>query len=265
MDTEKLKELLSEIKKMQVRASQDIPANNGTTVGGHISRKRVAKLRIPELEREYALYLRNHIVPIIVAGSTASEFVSMATSLNNIVSVDGEGLYKEIIKKLPKEAGNGKMGPKAIVDTISRLFTDVASEASVVSYPSIFYKGSRSFAVKNTQDLERLVKRTLNDTVGPQMALVFNLKEIANQAIKNEFSSQFLPVLVAVSDENLVSDILKGSEELLGMSFLLISGETQSNMEEKALASSKEVDEKSISTALNKVKQAIKKMKGKTK
>ena len=259
---DQLKSLLEEIGATQKRAVAEIPKNNGTTMQGHISRKRAAELRVPELKREYRNALAKHVLPIIVTGSLSQDFVKLAAEKVGALSVDGEGLYKELLSRMPKEASSGRMTTKVIVDVLTRHFMDVANESDVVSYPSVSHNNRKSFAVKNKSDLDRLIKTTVNASAGSEFSLIYNLNTIRDKALEIEFSSTILPVLVQVSDESIVDDLLTSYKTFSGATYLLTAGELSSSLNEKALVALDSVDEDSVSNALKKVKNTLKKKKG---
>lgn len=259
---QELKLLLEEISRTGKMADLKVSAKNSGTVQNLLGRKRSAQLRLPELKRKYRNELRGRILPVIVAGSGASEFLSLASEKVGAITVDGEALYKELLKRMPSQASSGKMTTKVIVDILSSHFMDIANESEVISYPSITHNNRQSFAVKNKNDLEKLIKQVVNSKVGSEFTMVYNLVGISERAIEMEFSSKTLPVLVGVEDESLVDEIVKSYQNFLGAAFLLTAGELKSNMSEKALASVDSVTEESVSSALKKVKTALKKKKG---
>jgi hypothetical protein len=148
-----------------------------------------------------------------------------------------------------------------VVDILTRHFTDIASDSDVLEFPQILYKNSRGFAIKNEEDLKRLIKMAVNESVGPEMATIFNLKKIADKAIDMEFNGEkaFLPVLFVVSDGAIVDQIIKGQKNLSLTSYLLTSGEVSNKVKTKALAAVESVTKESVSNALKAVKSNLKK------
>jgi signal recognition particle subunit SEC65 len=259
---DQLKTLLEDIAVAEKRAGAEIPQNNGTTMGGHLSRRRAAELRIPELKREYRNELAKHILPIIVTGPLASDFTALASDKVGAVSVDGEALYAELLSRMPREATIGRMTTKVIADILTRHFMDVANEADVVSYPSLALNSRKSFAVKNKDDLDRLIKSIVNSSAGSEFSLIYNLNSIRDKALDMEFSSAVLPVLVRVGDETLVDSMLSSYKSFSGQVYLLTAGSTSSSLNEKALVALDSVDEESVTAALKEVKAALKNNKG---
>lgn len=261
-DSPKLLELLNEIGQYKQRLSAPIPDNNGTTIQGQLARKRTAKLRLPELEREYKNELRTNIVPIVFTGSLADE-AAKALEAKGAIVVDGEGLYKELTQRMPAQASMGRMSPKVIVDILSRHFMDIASENDVVSYPAIMHKQSASFAVNSPADLERFVKRTVNASVGPEMGFIYNLKQISNLALESEITSKKIPVIFKVLDESLVEPLMEAYVRSTGSVFLLTVGGVSDTLSTKASTALDTADEKAVLTAVKKLKDIVNKNKTK--
>jgi hypothetical protein len=258
-----LKHMLAEISKLKLRAEIKIPKSNVNTVQSHISRKRSAELRLPEVKRDYKIALVNSrlIVPIIVTGDSSEEFAKVASEETGILALDGEALYKNIASRLPEQASKGKMAPKTVVDLVSKHFFDIAIDKGVNEYNPINYRHSKTFAVNNAADLDKMIKRVINDQVGAAMTLVFNLDEIADYGIENEYDGEKsqLPVLVVVKDTSIVDQIIEGMKEFTDSSYLLTSGLIDGKVTTKAMVAVEEVNKTSVSNALKTVKSNMKK------
>lgn len=255
-----LKSILEEITKLQDKAQADIP-QNPATIQGHISRRRAAELKIPEMKREYKSALLRHIVPIVVTGSTSSEFSKIASEELSVLTVDGESLFKELRTRMPAEATTGKMSTKVVMDVLARHFSDIASESDVLEYPQILYKNSRGFAINDESDLDKLIKLAINESVGAEMATIYNLKSISQKALEIGFNGEksHLPVLMLVQDESIVDRILEGQRRLGLQSYLLTSGEISNSVTTKALTTVEKVAKESVMDALKAVKTNLKK------
>jgi hypothetical protein len=160
---------------------------------------------------------------------------------------------------MPKEA-TGKMATKVVVDILSRHFADIAADNDVLEYPQILYKNSKGFAINNKSDLDRLIKKTINETVGSEMATIYVLNKIADAALELEFDGEksSLPVLFTISDEGEVDSILAGQKRMSLAPFLLTSGEVSDKFESKVLAAVETVDKESVLNALKTVKSNLK-------
>lgn len=246
---EQLQDLLDQLRKLNLRAKTPIPANNGTTTQGHVARKHSAGLRIPEVQKEYRRVLLKTLVPYLITGSNAEAFVEAAKE-HGAFAVDGEALYKELTKRLPKETYNGRMATKSIVDILSRHFEDIANENDVVEYPQIFYKQSKGLSVKNKEDLTKLIKKVINSTVGPDMALIYNLDEISKAAIEDEFAKEKLTTLIYVKDESIVDELLEGYNRTVGRSFLVTAGDVSDSVKTKALLKADQLDSENVLATL---------------
>lgn len=253
--------MLDEMIKLKNRINFQIPENNGTTMVGHLSRKRSAELKLPEVKREYRMALIRHIVPIVVTGSLSEDFAKTAISDLGILVVDGEAIYKDLLNRMPKEASSGKMSTKVVVDVMSRHFMDIASECEVAEYPEILYKNNKSFAINNKQDLEKMIKRSITDNVGAEMTLVYNLRSISEKAMDIGFDGKKsqLPVLILVNDESLVDSISKAQKDFVGSSYLLTAGNVSSKLKTRTFSIVEEVTKETVSEALKSVKNYIKK------
>lgn len=257
-----LREVLDELKKMRTRATASIPANNGTTVNNHKNRQRVAKLRIPDLEQEYRLAVAPAIVPILVIGSDSDKFAKIASDKTGAIVIDGEGLYKELVDRMPPESKNGRMSPKTITDTMRRHFEEVMAKAGVSSYPAINHKRTKSFSIKNISDLDRFVKHTVNDNVGSEIAAYYSLNEIASKAIEADFSGKILPVITVVSDESVAEELHSGYSKLSGTAYLLTAGVVSDKVKELAFGGTEEVNQKNVLDTLKQIKNHLKTTKG---
>jgi hypothetical protein len=252
-----IKEVLEELSSLTKKINTPTPTNPAT-IQGHKARKKSAELRIPDVKKEYRRLLVQHIVPIVVTGSTSKDFFDTAVDKIKILGIDGESIYKDLLSLMPKEASSGKMTSKVVVDVLSRHFEDLAAKSGVVSYPQILYKNSKGFAIKDQKDLMRLIKQSIND-VGSEMSLIYNLDKISEYALEMGFdgSKPFLPVLVLVEDQGIVSSILEGQKRLFGSSYLLTSGEASDSLNKEAMASVSSTTKDSVSKALKSVKDDL--------
>jgi hypothetical protein len=254
-----LNEVLAEIKKAKLKKAMDLSKIGVETRAAQQGRKRSAELRLPYLERDYKIALAKHLAVFLVVGDGASKFAELASEITKEESLDAEGLYKEILSRMPKEAASGKMAPKVIVDIMTRHLLDLASELEIASMPLPRYQHSKGFSVKNTQDLFRLIKRVLSQNGGAAMSAAKVLKEAAEQALKNEFDGDLYPVIVRLDDTSLADDMVEGFKEIIGNVNLLTTGELESKLKTKSFTNVKEVTRESVLDTLKNIKQTINK------
>lgn len=265
-----LKSLLKEIKSLKKKAAgaparknkdgKELPPNPGT-IQTHKARQRAAELRLPDVTKDYRKALLSHIIPVLVTGSSAEDFVKVASEALGVISVDGEALFKTLASKMPTEASSGKMTTKVVVDILGRHFNDIAIDSDVIEYPQIIYKNSKGFVITKKSDLDRLIKKIITEQVGAEMSTIYNLKDISDKALEMEFDGGKLPVLMSVSDASVIDSIFESQKRLSLTPYLLTSGEVKGRLNTKALDSVEEVSKESVSKALKTVKNSLKRSK----
>lgn len=254
-----LKAALAEIKKVRLKKSVDLTKVSQETITAQKGRKRAAELRLPYLERDYKVALAKHLAVFLVTGSDASKFEEFSKDITKAPVLDAEGLYKELLKRMPAEASSGKLAPKVIVDIMQRHLLDIAHELEIASFPLPYYKHSRGFAVNGAQDLYRFMRRVLLETAGAEMAAAYILKQAAQQALEAEFDGDLYPLIVRLDDESVADKIVDGFKEVLGNVNLLTAGKIEGKIDTRVFHSVKDVTKESVLDTLKEVKKIINK------
>lgn len=254
-----LKEVLAEIKKAKLKKNIDLSNVGVETRAAQQGRKRSAELRLPYLERDYKIAMANHLAVFLVVGPDAGKFSELASEITKEKYLDAEGLYKEILSRMPKEAATGKMAPKVIVDIMSRHLLDLAVELEIASLPLPRYQHSKGFTVKNTQDLYRLIKRVIVQSDGAALSAAKVLKEAAARALENEFDGDLYPVIVRLDDENIADEMVEGFKYVISNVNVLTAGELKDKLKTNVFANVNEVTKESVLSTLKDIKQLINK------
>jgi uncharacterized protein (DUF885 family) len=252
-----LKEALSEYKKVNERANADLTKVDRSNITAHRDRVRTAKRRLPEVKLEYKNAVRKHLAIILVTGSQAEEFGKLAEKITGDKTLDAEGLYKDIVKRMPKEASSGKMAPKVIVDIMTRHLEQIASEVGIESFPRPHLSARRSFVVKDKTELDRLVKRVLNENQGSALAGAYLLVAASELALANEFDGETYPVIATITDSSIVDEVVEGFNEIFGQTKVLTAGSLEDKIENKPITKLAEVSEETVTEALKAIKTTL--------
>jgi len=252
-----LKTALAEIKKARLKKSVDLTKVSQETITAQKGRKRAAQLRLPYLERDYKVALAKHLAVFLVVGKGSSTFGEMAEEITKAPVLDAEGFYKELFKRMPVEASSGKLAPKVVVDIMQRHLLDVAQELEIASFPLPHYKHSRGFAINNSEDLYRFIKRVMLETAGAEIAAAYLLKQAAKQALEAEFDGDLYPLIVRLDDSSIADKTVEGLSDVLGSVNLLTAGGVESKINTKAFSSIDDVTKTSVLDTLKEVKKII--------
>ena len=257
-----LETLMVEIKKQKRYAEEDIYGGNPATLQSRKSRKQLAKGRLDELFLEYKRAFRPSAAFILVTGSESRAFANVVTEETETCVLDGEGLYKKLASKLPKELLNGRESTASLLGTISRQLEPIAAEIDVLSFGAIMYKSEFQRTVRTQSDALDLIKRVINSQVGSEMAAMFALNDAAKNAVDAEFTGNLFPVMVYLEDSGIANEILSGISKMGSRGVVLQAGTLAEGLKlEGVIASVETVDRDSVMLALKKVKSVFTKSK----
>ena len=248
-----LKDLVEDYNKLKAQLALDLVP--GPAVQLQRDRKNTIKRRLPIIERDYRAVFRTKVVPVVVVGDKAKELVDkISEEAPGTLAYNGDSLFDEVVKRLPIEAKNGRMTAKHVVDIISSVFEEVATDMDIASYPQILYKHKMGIDIKTEEDTKDLVKSILMETLGGQVMLEFNLVNAAQISLENNFAGKKIPLFLYTSDVAVSNEYTKNYT-----ASVLTAGSVSGKLNQSAFASLTEVDADNVNKLLNKLKKELSK------
>lgn len=259
-----LESLVKEIKKNKKYADEVIEGGNPATYTIRMGRKLSAKGRLEELYTQYRLDVRPNLVFIIPIGSEAQNFIDLA-SQNNMVVARADDFYEDLAKRIPGVFYNGKQSMRELVDVLSRHLEDKAVEVGVRSYPAIVYQSKYSKKIKGKEELLKFVKKVINEDVGPEMVAAQLLDAAARSAMEIDFCKGKLPVIVSLTDLEILDNIVSGLKSVCPNVVLIGAGRVGKNQRSGVLACASKLDQDSFLTLMDDIKNSLTNNNGKRK
>lgn len=246
--------IIEEIKKQKKFALEDLTDVPRLMLNSKKSRKEVAKLRLSDLFFDYRKHMNNRLLAIVVAGSRANEFQAAVDQTEaKMPSFDGDSLYAFLASKLDSRMLQRGENANYVLDVVSRLLEDTASEIGIGSYNQMIYKNKYPAKIKSAQEAQDFIKEVMREQVGPEMNTFFLLDKAARLAFEEEFEGKFYPVMIKASDEQNLKDLYSSLSSLGNRVIVVSTDEGLAKDLNPILA--EEITEKSVMSVLKKVKQ----------
>jgi hypothetical protein len=253
-----LEQLAQEIQKNRALAEEEIDEKgNPATLKSRIARKRAAQSRLEPLYVQYKSELRPRTLFVLAVGDKKDEFASVAASQGvDVQNIDV--FYEDLVSRLNPALYSGRESVTVLFDVLGRILEEKAIELNIASYPQLVFKQKYATTIKSKEDALAVIKKAVNEQVGPEMAALDVLERAARNASKQNFSDSTYGVIVTLSDESIAASIVEGLQKISQKTALVIAGTSETS--EKAVAKVSEVNEDSVVQALMKVAKHVKKV-----
>jgi len=257
-----LAETLLEIKRLKKLAKEDVETGNIATMNARRSRKRNAIEALKEQKNVYKRELMRTSLFIVVTGSTAEQFKTIANKNFHTLSADPDLFYKDLASRVPSaliKKSNTSIGD--IFDVLGRHMEDKALELDIIGYPQLIFKQTYRKTIVNKEDLVSLVKQAINEQVGSEIVGIQSVNAVVDQAIKKNHKAPISPLVLTVEDEAFALELNSTLRKLTNRVVLVSSGvvsEQVAAITGQLHAEGEELQKEAVGEVLKTIKQLIK-------
>lgn len=253
-----LKVLADEIAEKKHVAEQD-PGFDPLSRRVRLGKIQKAKEEVKELIEQYREEIRLNAAFILVTGSNAEKFNSVAVKDFNCFSVDANDFYDKICENIDKKLYTGYTSSPNHFNLVGARLEEVANEIGVKGYPPLLFEARYKKVINGKEELVKLVKRAFNDKVGAEMISMYAINEIVNQAAKVKFGSKIVPIILLCKDESLISDFKRDFPLLISKgTFVVGAGDVNEETSKLALTTVKSGTKKQVEESLSLIRQKLK-------
>ncbi len=251
---------LEEIKKVSPYAEEDTDAGAIETLAGRRARKAKAIEDLKRLKRNYREALMRSAVFILVTGSEAKEFESIATNQFGCMASELEGFYQDLAGRVHPTLYLGKETNANVFDVVGRHLEDLANELDIVGYPMLQYKQQYSRTVNSKEEFTQIVKTAVNQQVGGEMVGIHAVNSLTNSAIASNHSATVTPIVLTTDDAALAMNLVPALERLSPRVFLVLAGKGPKQLKgNKDLLAIKTSTPENVEETLKTIKSSLKK------
>lgn len=194
--------LVKEIQKVKVQAEVNLELHtNPDTLRGVRGRKDRATETLRELKRSYKEQLLASTNFILVSGSAREEFVAEAKKLEQVFVTEADGLYKEMVKKIPTALY--KTNVTNLFDVFSRYLEDKGGELDLNTRLLVNFKAKYQRSVKTAEEFTKIVREAINEQVGGAVIAINAVTSLVDSAIERGNGQKVTPVILETPDETL--------------------------------------------------------------
>lgn len=254
-----LQTTIEEIKKNQALADEDTTGGAIETLNARRGRKNQAIERLKQLKREYKQVLMASSVFILVSGEQAVEFARMTEEDFGLFQADPEEFYKDLTKRVAPVLYMNKSTISNIFEVLGRHLEDKMSELDINEYNQLLFKAGYARALTSEKDFRELVKRAVNEQIGAEIAGVQAVTSIIDKAIAKSHSDKTTPIVLAVEDPKLLSELKKDLKRLTNKVFLVNTDKTEDADKVSGTQYVSEMNKKNVEKALTTIKKSLKK------
>ena len=251
-----LSKILEQIKVQKPLAEEDISQGPRETYSGREGRKRNAINQLKELKDKYTDELRLSALFIIVSGSGKDQFAEVAKTEHKCFTADPEAFYKNLADRLPPALYAQKTPPANLFDIMGRHLEDLAQEMQIIGYPQLIFHSKYQKACNGKEDFKNLIKEAINDQVGSEIAGLYTVRSLANEAIAANHGQRLTPIILATDDEKFALDLKSTSGRIGSRAFLVAAGKGAKTVKSTEGAFTvKEVDNESVANILTNIRK----------
>ena len=256
-----LKTTLTEIKKFQPFAVEDVNSGPAETLNARRGRKNQAIESLKRLKRDYKKELRLNSVFIVTTGSAREDFVKVATEEEfGLFSANPEQFYQDLANRVPPSLYLRKQGVSNIFEVLGRHLEDKMMELDINEYNQLIFKAEHAQQIDSTEQFARLVKSAINKQIGSEIAGIQAIDSLVDTAIEKNHASDSTPIILSTEDEQFALDLARDLKRLTNRVFLLVAGDATDKVKsvDNALVL-QDTTKKSIKDALKTMKKGLKK------
>ena len=248
-----LESVVEEIKKNYKYANEKVEGGNPSTLVGRKARQKGAKERLKQLYTQYKGQLKTRSLFVVTSGDKAEDFANLAKETADFLVAYTDSFYQDLTDRIDSKLYKNPITSSYIIDVMARHFEDIAHSLDIASYPQIVNNQKFNTLIKNKEDVLKLVKKVMNDVVGPEVAALYAFEKLAKDAFDTQFSDKIFPVMV-VAGSDTAALIAAGFKTLNPRVFTVAAGD---NGLTSATLKVGEVDDKTVVSTLTKIKKEI--------
>lgn len=209
-----LQRIMTEIKKNKPFADGEVSDEPRETLSGRLSRKRQAQHAMRTLTEEYRQELLRTAVFVLVTGETREQFVKTASEEMKFFSADADQFYSDIADQVSPQLYEGRESNPNVLDVVSRVLESKALEIGILAYPMITFRQEYRRVIQGRSEFIALVKQVLSSQMGTEVIGVQAAKSILNKAIDMGHDAKTTPILLSVSSESELNEVITGLRRL---------------------------------------------------
>lgn len=229
-----LNDILAKIKEVEPFATERIEDGPPETARGRAGRKAQSIESLKRFRRDYATELLRTAAFIVVVGNQKDAFVNAALE-SRCYKADPEEFYSSIVDRIPPSSYLGRESVSNMFDIVGRHLEDKMIELEkVTGYPQLIFRQEYHRTVRSRDEFLSLVKSALVEQIGGEMVGIQAVHTITDEAIKNNHTSKFTPILLPSNDERfaltVAKDLLTVAKDLDRISsrvFVVTAGEVR--------------------------------------
>jgi hypothetical protein len=255
-----LAEILQEIKTLKPLAEENLDGGPLETLAARRGRKFQSLERIRQLKTAYQRELGRSSLFIVVTGSAKDAFAKIGQEDLGLFVSNPDSIYSDLAARVSPELYMGKETISNLFDVLGRCLEDKALELDIIGYPMLRYQEKYRTTIASTEDFVNLIKRSVNDQVGAEIAGINAVRAVVDTAITRDHSAKTTSILLPTSDETLVIELMRDLGRLTPKVFLVVAGKSSKTMRGiDGAISVKEPSMESVTAALKEIKGYMKK------
>jgi hypothetical protein len=253
-----LSTILKEMEVNRPQAEMDISMGSPETYGGRVGLKRAGTEALKRLKLQYRNELMGTTMFIVVTGSGRDAFTELASGETfGCFSTDPNAFYKDLASRINPTLF-GRESLMALFNIAGNILEDKAMELDIGSYPMLAFSEKYNTGVNNVDDFTVLIRRAINDQVGPEIVGINSIHAIVDRAIEKKHSATVTPVILNTDDEKFAFDLQKDLRRLTPKVFLVIAGKAVNNLNlVDGAITVKKVTEESVGEALDTIRSKV--------
>lgn len=250
-----LAKTLEEIKRIQPYVNEDVETGPRETMAARRGRKVQSIEQMKNYRRSYRLELLESAAFIVVTGSAAKEFATVATEKFGCFSANPLAFYEDLANRIPPTLYQGKESMVNLFDIIGRHLYDKAMELDLNEYNLLTFRQEHYVSVKSKEDLVKLLQSAINAQVGSEIVGIQAVTSLVDKAIETNHAKKVTPIVLTADNEKLALDLENDLRKLKTRGvYLVVAGKgTKTLRAVQGVISVKEPNETNVENALNQI------------
>jgi hypothetical protein len=217
-----------------------------------------AKQSLKSVYLDYRTSIKEHALFILVTGEQSEEFAKTSQEEFQCFPIFTDKFYQDILDQIPSKIYMNKLASRSFFEHISARFEDRAREIDITSYNPIIFGAKYKKVIKSEEAALDMVKRAMNELVGPEVAAIDAIEKVSIEAVNKDFTGKVIPIVMYTKDESLVKELMSGIPYLSKNLFLISAGKgVEKDLQSKSLSVIKEVTKESVEKTLLKIKKNV--------
>lgn len=236
-----IKDIIQKIREQQELTKKEIVPDPRTynTQLGNIKR---AQENLDMLFMELRDEVRKNMVLILASGKNAEDFAKIAEAEFSCISMDAEGVFKQIAGYVSDDF-IGKVASPSIIDIAMGAMSDLSHEIGILGYNYPQFKTNPDARQLNTRkDLEELIMQVFNREIGAELVALKAVHDATRKIMDTDFEGKKVPLVLFSQNKELMEKIAQDSKALTSRVFLVNNTKkpTSESVENKLIELSKQ-------------------------